>query len=376
MRFLLLFLLLLCSCAMSPSKDFAEQQYAYEQTNLMAEPYPEADMAVSAKSSVGKRRYKKETAIQNQAAPARMMYYNGYLKLIVPRVEETLQKIIQLTKDVEGKIERQSTTSLTIRVPRASFQSTFNTIKEYGTVLSKSISAEDVTEAFTSTELRLKTSKATRERLLALLEKAKDEKEKIQILQQIQRLSEEIDTIEARLRTLDSLAKMSRITIELAPRQSTSNQNETLEADGFQWIRKLSPFYASVTQRAKRLSLVTPEGMVMLNKRGPYVAESADGAVLRTGTLKNQPRGANDFWQDAILSRLKGEFETAEKVKAGTYGAFDAIRFTATGERPYVYVIAVQATKKKLHFVEIYYPTLAVEKRHSKNITNGIGGAQ
>ena len=43
------------------------------------------------------------------------------------------------------------------------------------------------------------------------------EQKKLALIKQIQRVSEEIDRLEGQLRTLDSLANMSRITVELVP---------------------------------------------------------------------------------------------------------------------------------------------------------------
>ena len=116
--------------------------------------------------------------------------------------------------------------------------------------------------------------------------------------------------------------------------------------------------------------------MVMLNKRGQYVAESSDGAVLRTGTLRNQPLGSTQFWQSAILSRLKSGFASAEKVTAGEYGEYEAIRFTADSINPYIYIIALKTDKKKLHLIEVYYPSQTVENRHGKNVKKAIGGVK
>ena len=76
---------------------------------------------------------------------------------------------------------------------------------EFGEVLGKIITSEDVSEAYTSVELRLKTSKTTRDRLISLLEKTNDDKEKINLLREIQRLNEQIDRMEAQMRTLKNL---------------------------------------------------------------------------------------------------------------------------------------------------------------------------
>ena len=100
-----------------------------------------------------------------------MIHYNGYANIRSARPEETIEDIVALSRKFNGSIERRSTISITIRVPKESFEEVFAAILAMGDVLTKSVTSEDVTEAFTSVELRLQTAKTTRDRLITLLEK-------------------------------------------------------------------------------------------------------------------------------------------------------------------------------------------------------------
>ena len=85
-------------------------------------------------------------------------------------------------------------------------------------VLGKSIETYDVTEFYQDLTSRLRISERTRARLYTLLEKTTDVKERLKILKEIRRLSEEIETIKMTLKTIERLISFSRITIQLEQR--------------------------------------------------------------------------------------------------------------------------------------------------------------
>ena len=311
---------------------------------------------------------------QAQQPAARMVHYNGYANLHVARPEEVVEEIVALSKTYKGNIERRSTQSITIRVPKDSFSDAFNEIIKLGDVLNKSVTSEDVTEAFTSVELRLKTAQTTRDRLLALLERAKDEEEKIKILRQLQRLNEQIDIIEAQMRTLKDLSDFSSISVDLTAKQAVANGAQQVEAVGFSWIHNLSPFENSVCHSGKRLELSTPDEFVALHPKGAYIAESADGTVLRATRLKNDPQGSSGFWHDSIQKRLASGYG---KTESKEIGQFQSITLFEDSDNPYIWIIAVRDAGKYIEVVEAYFPNKEQLKRHQDSVVTAItGGAQ
>lgn len=405
MRRLLLFFLagcILTGCWKRSYDSYEKQQYyeddfAYAEENdagyygegYMLEQSAQSYGAVAARSAVQKEgkqgaytKYKvseknnaKKGDGQNQEQTmARMVHYNGYVNLNVARPEETVEEIVTLAEKYKGNIERRSTQSITIRVPKDSFTSAFNAILSLGDVLNKSVTSEDVSEAFTSVELRLKTAQTTRDRLLALLEKASDEEEKIKILRQLQRLNEQIDVIEAQMRTLQSLADYSSISVDLTARKAVADGTQQIEAAGFAWIHDLSPFQSSVCHSGKRLELETPNEFVSLHPKGSYIAESADGTVLRATRLPNNPRGSSVFWREAIQERLASGFG---KVESKQIGQFESIFLHEDSDNPYIWIIAVHDAGKYIELVEVYFPNSEQFKRHTDSALTAItGGAQ
>lgn len=312
-----------------------------------------------------------------QAAPARMVHYSGWARIRVVKPEEAADRVVALAKEVGGEVERVSTTVVTIRVPVARFQEAFDQlVGELGDVLDKGISAEDVTEAFQSMELRLGTAKKTRDRLVELLAKSDNEQEKLALVREIQRVTEEIDRMEAQLRTLSRLASMSRITVELVPRQAQAWAGQAEDTAELRWLRGLSPFRPDhVALYGKRLSLAVPEGMVQLTPKKRFLAESADGARIWSGRLDNEPQGSAAFWVGALKERLGPEFASAA---VRTVGGFTVLTLVDRSDEPYTWLIAVRESGRKLDVVEAYFPTPAQTSRYQaavEAVLTAAGGA-
>jgi TolA-binding protein len=351
--------------SISQNKDYFGGAEMYEE-----EPLLQSRGTSSFKRKISKSKEKKEDNQVQTEQISGNIHYNGHAKLQVARMEESIQEILGIAKKNNGSLESRGANYITVRIPQKKFTLVFSEILGVGAVITKSITAQDLSQAFQSTSLRLKTAKSTRDRLLELLNKSKDEKEKIAILKEIQRLNEQIDTIESQLRTLDNLSKMSRITIELQARQ---NQDivQTQEAAGFEWIQNLNPFQDDVLSEGKRFKLPVPEGMVLLNKKGLFTAQAADGSFVRAATLRNQPQGSAEFWQNAVEKRISGGFAQSSTEKIGDYRA---VSFLSDSDNPYTYILALKTDKNKLHVVEIYYPDSEQKERYHQKVLTALGG--
>ncbi len=309
---------------------------------------------------------------EESANEARMVHYNGWCSIRATRVDTLLDEVADLARSVEGFVEKLGHDHATIRVPVKRFDETWDKVLELGEVVDHSLTAEDVTEAFQSMDLRLKTARTTRDRLNALLAKAEEEEEKIALLKQIQRLSEEIDRYESQLRVLGELASFSRITVQGIASSSFSDRASGNDVAGFGWIRSLSPWRRDVTASAKLLKLVVPEGLVALDEKKRFVAESADGSRIWTGRLLNEPKGNTSFWVEAIKDRIASEFAGAETSGVGSY---QVLRLVDPAEPDgYRYQVGVKAEGKFLELVQIYYPSKAQEERYKGAIEASLKG--
>jgi len=308
---------------------------------------------------------------KDDTAQPRMVHYNGHIRLEVSRPSETIEAVVARAKEVGGFVERQTLTSVSLRVPVAKFRDTYDWILGQGDVLSRSMSARDVTDAHFALDLRMRTARKTRDRLQQLLARAQDENTKIALLKQIQRLTEQVDRMERQLKTLSSLASMSRLTLDAQSRSAMVGAKDVVPISGFEWIARLSPFSRAVSQRGKIYKLPTPEGLVALSDKDHFQAESADGVIFWTTRLENRPEGSAEFWRAAIQERIAKEFASAQ---LGQVGSYLTLRLVAPSEAPYIYTLSIEVDDDELLLVETLYPSAEAEKRHKAQVEAVLGG--
>lgn len=304
--------------------------------------------------------------------PKRMVHYNGFLRLKVTNVTETLQHASEIADAVGGYVENLTATSVTLRVPVAHFRETFKKIAKIGDVMSRSMTAQDVTDAFVATELRIKTLHASRDRLIALLGKARKAREKLRLLREIKRLTEELDQLEMQLTTIAALASFSRLSVEAVPHQVHVGDAADEPIASFRWIHRLSPFSRDVAYyEGERLELAVPKGLVELTDTDHWIAESADGVVIWSHVRENIPVGTSAFWLAAIKARLGPSYAKAEVKQLGR---FHVLKLIDQSEAAYRYLIGVHVDGDDLEVVEVYYPGAEQEKRHDAAVRAAIEG--
>lgn len=341
----------------------------------MAAPY---EPALEAQDAVAEQKMFRQAEIaadMEETPPAtgpasRMIYYNGFIRLKATDPPAILKTAADRVIAIGGYVERMDQATATFRVPVARFQAVFDDFLQLGDVMNKSITAQDITESFQDIMLRLQIAEATRKRLVELLNKAADEKEKLTLLGEIHRLNDQIEQMTHQRDTLSALASFSRLTLEAHPRREVSVDKRLEDVRDLQWIHSLSPFSTQVAEQGEYLSFEVPGGMVPLEKKRLWVAESADGAVFRAHRRNNYPRGNTDFWFEAIRTRIAPEFMSS----VSTVGGFKMLRLMSRTRAPYVYLVGVHVSDDRLELVEVYFPSTAQEERYWDSISKSIAG--
>ena len=119
-----------------------------------------------------------------------------------------------VSSDQGFKSETRLTNSLSIRVPSANFDSFLSeATKGVRKFDYKTIEVKDVTEEFVDIHARLKTKKELEKRYLELLKKAGSIKEMLAVEEQIGMLRADIESIEGRLKYLESRVAYSEVSI-------------------------------------------------------------------------------------------------------------------------------------------------------------------
>ncbi|MFN4145329.1 MAG: DUF4349 domain-containing protein [Runella sp.] len=177
----------------------------------------------------------------------RQIIRNASVRFQVKNVGEASKKVERLVKSLGGIIThaeelRQYSElrhDLSIKIPAVRLD-TFLVmmLKESIYTESKSITAEDVTKRYIDLTARIKAQKATEEKYLEILKKARNVEEVLKVEEQLAKMREEIEAREAQLRELKYDVAMSSVQASLYERIEGTAAPE-------------DPFYAKIWSNLK-----------------------------------------------------------------------------------------------------------------------------
>jgi hypothetical protein len=148
-----------------------------------------------------------------------MLIYTARVTMAVYQVDQGLAAVEKIARDMGGYLAQKRDREIRIRVPRARFEPTLAAIDKIGDVLHRDIEAQDVTDEFVDTEIRIKNARAMQVRLKALLEKA-NVKEALELEKEMRRVTEELELLEGKLKLLKDKIAYSTITVAFEARNS------------------------------------------------------------------------------------------------------------------------------------------------------------
>jgi hypothetical protein len=157
-----------------------------------------------------------------QAEPSivQMLIYTAELRLMLAEeaFSATIDRVADLAVGMGGYLAAHDNASVQIRVPSVRFREALKQIEKLGVVTNRSVQVQDVSEEYNDLGIRLKSLKATRDRLEQFLARAKDIQEVLNVERELGRVNAEVDRIEGRMRFLASRAAYSTITVRLEPK--------------------------------------------------------------------------------------------------------------------------------------------------------------
>jgi len=165
-----------------------------------------------------------------------LLIYSARLGLAVFKVQEQLDTIEKLAKDRSGYLVARSQNEIRVRVPAEHFQASIEAILKLGDVNFRQVTTDDVTAEYTDLEIRLANAQSVRSRLQALLEKAQKVEEALAVERELQRLTDEIETMKGRLKLLQELAAYSTIDVAFSERSSALKSRVELP---FPWLETM-----------------------------------------------------------------------------------------------------------------------------------------
>jgi hypothetical protein len=153
--------------------------------------------------------------------PGRKVIDIVFLELRVDSVQTTASQLAAAVATAGGYIADSQvrlsnrTARWTVRVPSERLEPFLAEARSWGVVLSSRATAEDVTEQFIDVEARQKAKRLEEERLLKLLEEGTGSlADVLAVEQQLQRVREEIERTEGRLRYLEHATTFATVHID------------------------------------------------------------------------------------------------------------------------------------------------------------------
>lgn len=169
--------------------------------------------------------YKSAGALPSEQGE-RMIVRSGDISLVVTDVTRSRDEIARLAVSLDGYVvssriwgeEQDTRGSISIRVPDEKFEQTLAELRSLAVrVTAESTNSRDITEEYVDLGSRLKNAEATESQYLALLEKAGDVDDILNIYERLSRIRSEIEQLKGRMQYLERTASMSLITAQLEP---------------------------------------------------------------------------------------------------------------------------------------------------------------
>lgn len=270
---------------------------------------PEAPLAALAHES-------DETVVRAQhPLESRLQIYSADFQISTTDIDASADKLIDGVTALGGYLQSRSNASVTVRVPAPRFQTLVDQLDEFGTVVSQSIKTDDVTDQYRDVRLRLGVLDGTRQRLMALLERAANIDELLKLEEQLSKVTTEIESMKGNLKKLDSEISYSTIQVRFTQKSFTSRN----QSSPFAWVNRLGPAQVlsefSVLPESEKQSafkwfrrkapLEVPDGFVLVkSSRKELQAISPDDARLWYREFGVSNDANLDFWAKAIRTHL------------------------------------------------------------------------
>ncbi len=223
---LLLGWLIFASCAASPQN--TETAALSPQAPVAAAPEASSDQAIT--SEAAKTTGTAANPDSSQAAtPPRsrpQLIKSAAMTLRVEQIEPTLKKVMQILRTQQGDLlglqdqtpaeaAIQHTVSLQLRVPQERLETTLEELTPLGTVLARSLNAEDVSEQRVDLQARLRNLRKAEELVLKIMERSGSIKEVLEVSRELSTIRATIEQLDAQLNSLENRVAYSQIALSL-----------------------------------------------------------------------------------------------------------------------------------------------------------------
>lgn len=177
-------------------------------------------------------------AVKNGDTISKKIIKNGDMRLQVGDIKKAQHQTTEILKKSQAYIQKEEfrntdtdeNLNLVIRVPHKNFDALIKSFSDgIGSVLSKNISSNDVTEEYTDVSIKLANKKIYLEKYRDMLKSAASTKDILEIQENIRELEDEIDVSEGRLRFIDDRVNYSTLNLNLYKEKVRSSATSKID---------------------------------------------------------------------------------------------------------------------------------------------------
>jgi len=159
----------------------------------------------------------------------RMIVRSGEIRLVVEEISQAVEDITQMSLAFGGYVvssqvygdEEDMRGWITFRVPDDKFDTALTQLRDMAVrVESESTYSQDVTEEYIDLQARLGNAEATEQQYLALLDKAEEIEDILDIYDYLSRIRSEIEQLKGRIQYLEQTTSTSLIEVSLEPEKT------------------------------------------------------------------------------------------------------------------------------------------------------------
>ena len=170
---------------------------------------------------------KAETTPSELKIQKRMMVYSVNVNLQSKEIEAKVTEVIKLAESYGGYALQYSSNGIVqLKIPAEKLKQFLFTLKNQSQNYSEDVSAKDVTEDYTDTEIRMENALKMRVRLLEILKTAKTVEEILKVEAELSKVSESIERWEGRLKYLASAVQLSSVQVQVRQKWEPVVQKE------------------------------------------------------------------------------------------------------------------------------------------------------
>ncbi|WP_232374082.1 DUF4349 domain-containing protein [Leptospira chreensis] len=170
---------------------------------------------------------KTDTTSNELKVQKRMMVYSVNVNLQSKEIESKVTEIIKLAESYGGyALQYSSNGIIQLKIPAEKLKQFLFTLRGQSQNYSEDVSAKDVTEDYTDTEIRMENSLKMRVRLLEILKSTKTVEETLKVEAELNKVSESIERWEGKLKYLASAVQLSSVQVQVRQKWEPVVQKE------------------------------------------------------------------------------------------------------------------------------------------------------